>query len=104
MSPELKETIVQFREGLLGSRPPYNMCFIVCLSLQGYLQAIGFECELTEGKYGHFWITFPSGEICDPTASQFQSPSGARMPDVYFGHLPEWYDEKNGLQLAEVIT
>ena len=89
-------TIVRgFRRGILAGRKSRDMCFAVCAPLQAYLSCcIGIETELIEGDFercNHIWLQLPDGRIIDPTADQFKTPEGKRMPKVYIGPLPEWY-------------
>lgn len=85
-----------FRSGLIGTKPSHSMCFAMCWPMVGLLNTIGVECELNapkNGQPGHHWIDLPDGRILDPTADQFINPlSGNRMPKIYLGHKPEWYE------------
>lgn len=51
------------------------------------------ECEISQDGelYQHYYISLKDGRIIDPTASQFKDPTGAAMPPVYIGSLPDWY-------------
>jgi hypothetical protein len=91
---ELREIVTGFRGGVIGKRSSDRMCLAVCAPLQGLLSAFGYETELVEGDFehtNHYWLRLPDGRIIDPTADQFTTPTGARMPKVYIGELPEWY-------------
>src|SRR5208337_1185750 len=84
-----KKLVAEFRKGILGKRPSTNMCFVVSAPLQGYLHACcGVDCELESGMIGdyeHFWLRLQNGLILDPTADQFMTPEGDKMPEVYVG-------------------
>lgn len=91
---ELQYIVSEFRRGILGRRTSYGMCFVICLPLRSYLAALGCDTELMEADFGHtnhIWLQLPDGRIIDPTADQFQTPEGGKMPKVYIGALPEWY-------------
>ena len=93
-SIELLHEVTGFRSGLLGGVESKDMCFVVAAALEGYLNFIGYPCELIKGEIGHsnhFWLALPDGTIIDPTADQFPKPDGQSMPEVYIGSLPEWY-------------
>ena len=95
---QLRSIVEMFREGLLAGKGPRQKCFVVCLALSSYLRLQGISNFLTEGKvkkrHFHYWITLTSGEIVDPTASQFKAPGGEPMPAVYIGAKPLWYEAK----------
>lgn len=89
-----------FRKGILDCRPSAWMCRAVCLPLQSYLSvAEGIQTDLVEGviidenenEIEHTWLRLSSGKILDPTADQFKSPRGKRMPKIYIGPIPDWY-------------
>ncbi len=91
---ELLHEVTEFRSGLLDGREPGNMCFAVSAALEGYLNFVGYPCEMVSGEVSgdeHFWIVLPDGTIIDATANQFSQPDGKPMPEVYIGNLPEWY-------------
>lgn len=91
---ELRETVTAFRKGILNGRDSDQMCFAVCAALQGWLRFLGVETELVEGDFGrtdHYWLALPDGRIIDPTADQFTTPAGEKMPKVYIGDRPLWY-------------
>lgn len=90
----LKSNVLSFRKGILGKKSSHKMCFAVCAPLQGFLELMGYQVELVEGEYqntNHYWLQLPDGNIIDPTADQFQTPTGEPMPKVYIGKKPEWY-------------
>lgn len=95
---ELRNTVTSFRSGILQGREPARMCYAVCAPLQGFLKALGVQTELMEGEVetdvltNHYWLKLADGRIIDPTASQFTDPFGVRMPKVYIGPVPTWYD------------
>jgi len=91
---KLLRDATNFRKGILEGQPSKAMCFAVAAPLQGYLSFTGLKCRLIEGGVGewvHFWIELPDGTILDPTADQFESPDGLKMPPVYIGKKPDWY-------------
>lgn len=92
----LRRLVTGFRRGILARRRSNGYCWAVSASLEGYLSFLGHDCELTEGRigdYAHFWITLSDGRIVDPTADQFATPKGVKMPKVYIGAKPRWYRE-----------
>jgi hypothetical protein len=99
MPASLYRTVFSFRKGIIGKRSSDLMCFAVCAPLQGYLGMLGYETKLVKGEIdvsadyviGHYWLALPDGRIIDPTADQFESPTGEKMPEVYIGERPEWY-------------
>ena len=95
---ELLKITSSFTKGVMGTREPTGMCFMVCSSLQGYLSICDLDVDLVEGEikvgkdvYNHFWLRLPDGRILDPTASQFNVLNGVEMPKIYLGDKPEWY-------------
>ena len=91
---KLKRLVSEFRRGILGDHPPDMMCFAVCAPLQSYLAIMGIETRLIEmdfGRVNHVWLQLNDGRIIDPTADQFMSLGGTKMPKVYIGELPDWY-------------
>jgi hypothetical protein len=98
---ELRKIVTQFRRGLLGKRSSKDMCYAVCLPLQGFLAVLGYETELVEGELydeqSHFWLKLRDGTIIDPTADQFGIGDG-----VYIGPKPEMYRE-NGAGRATAV-
>lgn len=73
-------------------------CCCVVWPLQGYLLACGLETEVVEGRihanegiWNHFWLKLPDNRILDPTADQFSTPEGEKMPRTYLGKKPNWY-------------
>lgn len=97
---DIKRFAIGFRHGLLGGKSSRDMCFAVCAPLQGLLGLHGVETKLVEGEFGHYWLELPDGQILDPTADQFVRPGGSKMPPVYLGELPKWYNEPGGLNYA----
>ena len=96
---KLRRIVEEFRAGILTGTngSPRNMCFAVCSALAGYLHFEDIDCHCTEGKVGrhqHYWLTLPSGQIIDPTASQFKAPGKVDMPEVYIGEKPAWYKDE----------
>lgn len=94
---EIKKISEGFTKGALGSRDSLNMCWVVCLPLQGYLSFCGCETKVIEGNieinnenYHHYWLQMQDGRIIDPTANQFNE-LGVKMPKVYFGNKPDNY-------------
>lgn len=71
------------------------MCYAVCAPLEGYLAyCCSIPVKLIEGEVDntqHFWLQLADGQVIDPTADQFKTPDGKRMPKVYIGERPEWY-------------
>lgn len=88
----------EFRRGVLSGRKSNGMCYAVCAPLQTMLNLYGHETELRQGwitkrsggpgYYGHFWLKLCDGRILDPTADQFTSPKGEKMPKIYLGPKP----------------
>lgn len=94
---EIKKAAQGFTRGILYDRESLNMCWVVCLPLQGYLSFCGVETKVIEGNikinnedYHHYWIQLQDGRIIDPTANQFNE-LGQKMPKVYFGNMPDNY-------------
>ena len=101
----------QFRNGLLRSkgmfRPKsdhFGLCYMVSAPLQGFLSISGIETELLrydvkifgqKAETNHFCLKLPDGRILDATASQFHTPEGEQMPDIYLGAKPDWYTVKS---------
>lgn len=90
-----------FRKGLLGNKKPNMMCFAVCSPLKTFLQVGGIECKLKEvcvvqgpSVWFHWYLELEDGRILDPTASQFVAPDGQKMPVIYLGERPYWYQLK----------
>lgn len=100
---EIVKFTASFRKGILGKRSPHQMCYAVCDPLYCLLVSLGEEVELISGEirdeingwWGHFWLKLPSGNIIDPTASQFRNETGDLMPDIYYGEKPNFYIEHN---------
>ena len=91
---ELLHEVTEFRAGILDGRAATDMCFAICAPLSGYLNFIGYLCEMVEGKIDgvqHFWLIATDGTIIDPTADQFDQSEGKSMPSVYIGPQPVWY-------------
>lgn len=96
----LIQSALDFRNGLLDGKESDMMCFVVSSSLAGYLHYENIDCKLVEGSVvalniecNHFWIEMPDGNILDPTADQFIDLDGNRMPKVYYGILPNFYQK-----------
>jgi len=98
---QLLKIVKAFRKGILGKENnPSAKCAMVSLPLQGYLSfAYGIECkvvygeinDISIGEWVHTWLELPDGRILDATASQFQTPDGEPMPEIFLGAKPEWY-------------
>jgi hypothetical protein len=89
----------QFTKGIVG-KDNKNKCFMVVAPLSTYLEycdipntAIEVEIKSEAGVHHHWVIQLSDKRIIDPTASQFNSPKGFQMPDVYLGPKPDWYKE-----------
>ena len=93
----LREQVELFRKGLLGKRAATQMCFMVSSALAGYLEFTGAcKCRVVQGEVrncGHYWIALENGQIIDATADQFRKPNGGKMPPIYIGQKPRWYEE-----------
>jgi hypothetical protein len=92
--PNLRKIVTEFRKGILDGSEPHRKCFMVCTPLVSYLNLCQIHCKLVRGSVGdheHVWLELPEGEIIDPTASQFKTPEGTEMPEVFIGAKPEWY-------------
>ena len=88
----------QFAKGIIGNNKPDMMCFAITFPLQSYLSLCGLNTQLIEGKIhfekvicNHYWLKLSDNRILDPTASQFNKPDGTKMPTIYLGEKPEWY-------------
>ena len=99
MSPlDIKKIATGFRKGFLGKNPSSGQCFVLSVSLQGYLDFMGCKTDLIEGgirdtDWNHFWLRLPDGTIIDPTADQFNGFDGLpKMPRIYIGPKPEHYE------------
>lgn len=100
---QLLKIVKAFRKGVLGkANDPSAMCAAVSLPLQGYLSfAYGIECKVCYGEiddvgiglWVHTWLQLPDGRILDATASQFKTPQGEPMPEIFIGEKPIWYKE-----------
>ena len=98
---ELLKIVKAFRKGILGkANDPSAMCAAVSLPLQGFLSfAYGIECkvcygdidDVSIGLWVHTWLQLPDGRILDATASQFATPAGEPIPEIYLGEKPKWY-------------
>lgn len=93
-----------FSGGILDNGETKSMCYVVTTPLQGYLSMCGIETRLiegeistTEGLWNHFWLELSDGRILDPTASQFITPKGEKMPKIYLGERPGWYKIATGI-------
>lgn len=98
---KLLKTVKGFRRGILGKKRPNKMCYAVCAPLQCFLKFGKIKCELLEvcvvqgpDVWFHWVISLLDGRILDPTASQFKSPAGEQMPEIYLGERPSWYQLK----------
>lgn len=97
---QLIKFVSQFRKGILGRRGPQRMCDAVCMPLVPYMGLMGIDANLIAGEikddvngwWGHYWIELSDGRIIDPTASQFKTPTGEDMPEIYLGEKPKWYN------------
>jgi hypothetical protein len=91
LDTELIEIAGDFRDGILGGRPPAMMCAAVAWPLQGFLSAFyGIETEAVETRFAeggnHIWLRMPDGRVLDPTADQFNGViPDAELPPVYLG-------------------
>ena len=90
--------VKHFRAGIIGKGRPHKKCFMVCCPLVYMLRLSGIDCDFIvfeieqfDGMHEHFCISLPDGRIIDPTASQFFSPDGSPMPEIYFGEIPNHY-------------
>ena len=97
MHKKLTEIVTEFTKGILGNGSNRSKCFMVCSPLSSYLSFLGYENDIVEGEieegdavYEHYWLKYDD-VIIDPTASQFKTPDGSVMPDVYIGKKPNWY-------------
>ena len=109
---ELLKFVMDFRDGIIGGGSPEKKCFMVCAPLESLLNHDGIKVSLSEGDvemnndawtegldvFHHYWLTLPDGRIIDPTASQFKTPDGQPMPDIYIGAKPDWYKEGSGTE------
>ena len=94
----LLEVVAEFRDGILDGRDAACMCYAVCAPMVSYLNISGWpDARLIDGRlsterdsWNHYWIEI-GRMIVDPTASQFRTPDGKRMPEIYFGPRPDWY-------------
>lgn len=88
---DLVQLATEFRQGILGERTSYLMCFAVSAPLQSYLSGVfGIAAELVKGDcrhVEHYWLRLPDGRILDATADQF----ARNMPPVYLGNKPRHY-------------
>lgn len=103
----LLRLVTEFRKGILARRRSNGFCWAVSGALEGYLRFLGHDCQLSEGwigDYSHFWITLSDGRIIDPTADQFKTPTGRKMPKVYIGAKPKWYRSEKTRRLLKVIA
>lgn len=112
---ELLKIATDFRDGMIGNGPSDSMCFVVSAPLQCFLSMVyGYETEMIEARITvesymgviechHWFLRLPDGCILDPTADQFQTPEGGKMPNVYIGELPAWYFPKEELS-AEYVN
>ena len=99
---KLRRIVSEFRKGIIGDKNSRNYCYMIAAPLEGYLNLIGYQCHLvTQGTvtvddtyHQHVWLELPDHRIIDPTADQFPSPDGKKMPEVYIGRLPSWYEER----------
>jgi len=98
---KLLKTVKGFRRGILGRKKPNMMCYAVCAPLHCFLKFGKIDCELVEfcivqgsDVWFHWCIKLSDGKILDPTASQFKSPRGEQMPEIYLGQRPDWYQLK----------
>lgn len=100
---DLIKTAQEFRKGLLGSRTSRSMCFMVSAPLLSLLSLYGVSGQLDkaevyrETKHActmvqHWFIRLQDGRILDATADQFLTPTRNRMPPVYLGETPNWYE------------
>lgn len=90
----LREVAQEFAEGILDGRDSTAMCYAVSAPLEGFLSFFGYEVKLAKGfvqECEHYWLELSDGRIIDATADQFIGPTGKRMPKVYIGERPEWY-------------
>jgi hypothetical protein len=95
---KLIKVVSGFRRGILGKKKPDMMCFAVSSPLSTYLKICGVENKMKEvcvvqgsDVYYHWYLELKDGRILDATASQFVSPKGERMPPVFLGERPYWY-------------
>jgi hypothetical protein len=98
---KLLKTVKGFRKGILDRRKPNLMCYAVCAPLHCFLKMGGIASELKEvcvvqgpEVWFHWYLELPDGRILDPTASQFKTPTGDQMPEIYLGERPSWYQMK----------
>lgn len=106
---QLIKTAKGFRKGLLNKRSVKDMCMIVSNPLATLLRTCHVPCELLEvgiiqkGElHSHYCIKLLDGRVLDPTASQFTDPDGNRMPDIYLGQRPAWYQKIRNSRHSEV--
>lgn len=75
-------------------------CYAMCQILKPYLSCLfGVETlinntKVKQGrrKINHYYLLrIKDGIIIDPTSSQFKNPDGTKMPKVFIGQIPNWY-------------
>lgn len=95
---KLQTIVSKFKKGILKKQNPTGKCFVVCASMEGFLQIAGYRVKLIEGEvwqgkklWMHYWLEY-NNVIIDPTASQFKTPTGEEMPEIYIGIKPDWYN------------
>lgn len=105
---KLLTTVKGFRKGVLGKKKPTSMCYAVCAPLHCFLKFGGIQCEMKEvcvvqgpDVWSHWYLELADGRILDPTASQFKTPSGEQMPEIYLGDRPSWYQLKRAKKKAK---
>lgn len=100
MYEELEEIVKGFVSGFLNNKSNETVCLPICQPLQGFLSYSGYEVQLVSGKvtqptsiWSNIWLKLPDETIVDPTASQFVDLEGNKMPSIYIGPKPSWYEE-----------
>lgn len=99
---EFREILEDFVQGLLkrANVKHAGNCYTMSQILKPYvgglfaINTLIVNAKVKQGrrKVNHYYLmNVKDGSIIDGTASQFKTPEGKQMPQVYIGKKPDWY-------------